>query len=165
MQFLEKDLEQIIFETRNEDLQEKELYISGVKKRQLRIGNYGISDIVTIQRPQYYPKQSDGHGGFYVEPLTITVYELKQNKISVSAFLQVIRYAKGIKSYLSKRNLKIDYELNICLIGKEIDLSSELIYLTEFIDTLSLITYNYGIDGISFKYHNGFKLKEEGFNG
>lgn len=165
MNFLEKDLEQIIYETRNELLQEKELYISGVKKRQLRIGNYGVADIVTIEKANYFPKIDEGCGGFFSEPLTITVYELKQNKITVSSFLQAIRYAKGIKSYIKKRKPKLDIEVHICLIGKELDLHSEFPYLTEFVENLSIITYRYGLDGIEFQYHNSYTLREEGFDG
>jgi len=161
MNFLEKDLEQIIFETDNELLQEKELYISGNKTRQLRIGNYGIADLVTFEKAHYYPKNEHG-GGFYVEDINITIYELKQNKINLSSFMQAVRYAKGIKRYMEMREFKHDYKLHICLIGKEIDLNSDFIYLADFIDNLTLITYSYEFDGISFKYHTGYKLTNEG---
>ena len=45
MTFLEKDLEQIIFETPKEKLQEKGLVIKGKLLRQIKIGNYGIADL------------------------------------------------------------------------------------------------------------------------
>jgi len=162
MIFLEKDLEQIIFETDNELLQDKELYISGKKLRQLRIGNYGIADLVTFEKSGYYPKCENG-GGFYVENIKITIYELKQNKINLSSFMQAIRYAKGIKRYLENRNFYHNYELYICLIGKEIDLNADFVYLSDIINNLSLITYSYDFDGISFKNHYNYKLTNEGF--
>lgn len=45
--FLEKTLEDIIFETSNDDLKERGLWICGNKKRQVKIGNYGIADLIT----------------------------------------------------------------------------------------------------------------------
>lgn len=78
MQFLEKDLENIIWETNNKKLQEKGLLIEGKKFRQLRIGNYGICDILTVQRENYYL-------GFSY--LNITIYELKKEKAGILAFL------------------------------------------------------------------------------
>ena len=53
MKFLEKDLEQIIFESGRDSLRERGLSISGKLLRQLRIGNYGIADLVEFVRPQY----------------------------------------------------------------------------------------------------------------
>ena len=49
MSFLEKDLEDIIFETDNDLLFEHGLFIDGQKKRQVRIGNYGIADLITCR--------------------------------------------------------------------------------------------------------------------
>lgn len=167
MNFLEKDLEQIIYETRNDVLQKKGLLINGIKKRQLKIGNYGIADIVTFTRGNYLPIDFAGEcfGGFNIDPYIITIYELKQNKISVSSFLQAIRYAKGVKNYLDKRGTTINYEIRICLIGKEIDLSTDFIYLLEFIDNIDFITYSYDVDGILFTSHADkyYSLINEGF--
>lgn len=53
MNFLEKNLEDIIYETNNKYLRERGLFINGIKKRQLRIGNYGIADIVTFKKGDY----------------------------------------------------------------------------------------------------------------
>ena len=55
MKFLEKDLEDIIFEAPREELAKRGLHIEGKMYRQLRIGNYGIADLVTIQRPIMIP--------------------------------------------------------------------------------------------------------------
>jgi len=53
MKFLEKDLEEIIFNADMKDLPEKGLHFTGVIKRQLRIGNYGVADLVTFTKGSY----------------------------------------------------------------------------------------------------------------
>lgn len=83
MKFLEKDLEDIIFNADNESLQSRGLEIRGFKKRQLNIGNYGIADIVTFERSNYideeYAEYVGGENKTHSRPI-ITVYELKKNK-------------------------------------------------------------------------------------
>jgi hypothetical protein len=54
MNFLEKNLEDIIFETHENKLRDRGLEISGKKLRQLRIGNYGIADMITYTRIKKY---------------------------------------------------------------------------------------------------------------
>ena len=53
MRFLEKDLEQIIHESGMDQLNERGLPIDGKMFRQMRIGNYGIADLITVTRPMY----------------------------------------------------------------------------------------------------------------
>lgn len=162
MKFLEKDLEQIIWESDNLKLQEKGLRILGKKIRQLKIGNYGIADIVSVRK--YYEDNS-------INPiLLITILELKKDSISISAFLQAIRYAKGIQRYLDERDFRHAYEIEICLCGKKIDPFSDLVYLPDLIYSnkfslggVFLYTYDYTLDGIEFKEHFGYRLVNEGF--
>jgi hypothetical protein len=163
MKFLEKDLEQIIWESSNEKLQEKGLLIMGKKLRQLKIGNYGIADLVTIERIQH-----DFLKGSY---LYITVFELKKEKAGISAFLQALRYCKGISSYLNKKKPSLRYKLNIVLCSKEIDTTSDYIFLTDLIESESFgvlnsvknYSFNYSIDGIEFKMQYNYGLTNEGF--
>jgi hypothetical protein len=163
MKFLEKDLEQIIWETDNEKLQQKGLLISGKKLRQLRIGNYGIADLVTYEKIPH-----DFLSNSYFE---ITVYELKKEKAGISAFLQALRYCKGIYTYLEIYKPNIAFKLNIVLCAKEIDTTSDYIFLTDLLNsedfnTLNTITnysFNYGIDGIEFKEEKGYNLSSKGF--
>jgi hypothetical protein len=82
MKFLEKDLEDIIWEASNERLQENGLDISGKKYRQLRIGNYGIADIVSVTKPYYHEYFKKHQKGI------ITIYELKKELIKYAS-LQV----------------------------------------------------------------------------
>lgn len=167
MKFLEKDLEDIIWESDNEKLEEKGLDISGKKFRQLRIGNYGISDIVTVSKDSYY-------NGFRDMPfLNITVYELKKEKVGVSAFFQAVQYCKGIKTYLEKRKPRITYALNIVLCAKEVDTTGSLIFLTDLLNTysdpsnciqkFSMYSFDYTIDGIEFKDHSDYNFINKGF--
>jgi len=166
MEFLEKNLEDIIFETKNEHLEERGLNISGKKLRQIKIGNYGIADIITWEK---YPNVVFD-GGL----LKITIYELKQNKVNASSFFQGIRYCRGVQSYLDKRKIEIPIKINLVLIGREIDKSSDFCYLTNLIDSddyscgeaigFNIYTYRYDFFGIKFEHHYNYVLKDEGFN-
>jgi len=169
MEFLEKDLEEIIFNASDKDLNKKGLssfssWRSVTKrKRQLKIGNYGIADMVTFERVKLYPDKRRKKP--YRSKLIITVYELKKDAISVSAFFQALRYVKGIKRYLSCRNnFGFDIEYKIVLIGRQ-DLSTEtdVIYLNDIFDNVELYGYNYSIDGLKFKSLSAYCLIKEGF--
>lgn len=156
MNFLEKDLEEIIFEQLQtqkgiDDLVSKGLYfISSTKSyRQLRIGNYGIADIVNVTRVG--------------SRLVIDIVELKKDKISMSSFLQAVRYTKGIMRFFESREKHISIDISITLIGREIDNRSDFIYIPDIFIDVSLVTYSYGVDGIRFEHHNGYKLTDEGF--
>jgi len=163
MKFLEKDLEQIIWESDNEKLQEKGLFISGKKLRQLRIGGYGVADLVTFERVS-----KDVITNPYLD---ITVYELKKEKAGISAFLQALRYCKGISTYLNEKRPNIIYKLNIVLCAKEIDTTSDYIFLTDLLEsenygTLCYVlnfSFDYGIDGIEFKREQDYNLINKGF--
>jgi hypothetical protein len=171
MKFLEKDLEEIIFLSDRDKLSDKGLTDYGKFYRQLRIGNYGISDLVSVRRPFYHSgmkKFSKGH---------ITVYEVKKDKVSVSAFFQALGYLKGIKTYLEKRNKDHLFNFEICLIGKELDLLSSVCYLPSLFDydnsdteielqsstTVSVYTYEYKIDGLEFSSCENYNLRRKGF--
>lgn len=171
MKFLEKDLEEIIYNADKLLLCEKGLNINGKLKRQLRIGNYGIADLVEFRRPFYHTYCNEFFKG------EIIVYELKQDKIGISAFLQALGYLQGIKTYLYNRGLSEHYNYSIKLIGKEIDLNSTFCYLTDFLsnetDSTSLYEYSifslccykydYTIDGIKFKRISDYNLTDNGF--
>jgi len=149
MNILEKDLEEIIFTTDNEKLRDRGLSILGKKYRQLRIGNYGVADIVTVVREGRI--------------LHITVYELKKDKAGISAFLQCLRYAKGIREYVNYRNFSGFVEIRMVLIGREIDTVSDYIFLDDFMENIINYSYSYNFEGISFNYESGYKLTESGF--
>jgi len=164
MKFLEKDLEEILWEQFKTQKGRDVLASKGLWtedgapnpkfKRQLNIGKYGRADVVSFSKS----------GG----SLFINVYELKKDKISMSAFLQAVGYCKGIQRYIKKhRKSNLRLEFNVILIGKTIDISSEFSYLPDFINgfgfNLHHFTYNYNVDGISFNYQSEYALREEGF--
>lgn len=170
MKFLEKDLEEIIFESNREKLADKGLYISGKLLRQLRIGNYGVADLVSFQRPFY-------HTGFNnIVKGTITVYELKQDSISVSAFFQAVRYLRGIQRWMHQHSAISDYfDYQIVLIGKTH--APDVVYMPDLFDAcigenellsdlktkVKLYSYHYDIDGIAFTDLYGYRLTDESF--
>ena len=162
MDFLEKDLEQIIFDADYVTLFDRGLYLSGTKKRQLNIGNYGIADIV------YFHRSREPMGNY----LVVTIVELKQKQINVGTFLQAIRYAKGIDRYLAKRKFSFYVKFEIVLIGRTVDTSSSFPYIFDFFRNdlnygdatrVSGYTYDYDIDGISFTEVQDYELTNEGF--
>ena len=162
MKFLEKDLEEIIFNSCNYSLQERGLDIQGTLKRQLRIGNYGIADLVSFERIRT-PMGVVVH---------IKVYELKKDTVNISAFMQAIGYVKGIKSFLQKRGINYEVVFSICLIGREINKNSTLVYLPELLvmddlytgyGFLTMYDYNYDIDGLVFNEVECYSLTNEGF--
>ena len=177
MEFLEKNLEDLIFESDRNSLKDRGLTLQGKVKRQLRIGNYGIADLVTLHREvdysiEYGDEIVNGECVLERKKRTkpvITIYELKKDKIGISAFLQAIGYIKGIQEYIDKRSNKLFFlsehtEYRIVLIGKEIDTKSTYCYLESFLPyhMLKNYTYKYGINGLNFTKESGFYLKDNG---
>jgi hypothetical protein len=171
MDFLEKDLEEIIYTSDKELLGERGLYISGRLYRQLKIGNYGIADLVELRRPCAHNAQVS-----HIMKGLINVIELKKDKVGISAFLQALGYLKGIKRYLQKRGIDAHYNYSITLIGSCVDESSTFIYLPNMLSIntensikdepefgLYLYEYKYGIDGIRFVDVEECSLINEGF--
>lgn len=171
MKFLEKDLEEIIYEQLQSDegcdlLVKRGFYPGYPDKimRQLRIGAYGVADIVTYRKADFRPHR-------------IEVIELKKDKISLSAFMQGIRYCKGIQRFFAKKGYALNIELT--LIGSELDLNSDLCFLPDLINSknlsvpeesfkpnqfdLNLYTYSYGMEGLSFENHENYSITQEGF--
>jgi len=171
MNFLEKELEEIIYEASSDELQKRGLYLSGKLYRQLRIGNYGIADLVEFKRPCAHEGQPT-----HIMKGLVNVIELKKENIGISAFLQALGYIQGIKRYLQKRDVEGNYNYSITLIGKSVDTNSTFVYLPNMLSIntengiydepefgLYLYEYKYGLDGINFKSANGYTLINEGF--
>lgn len=163
MNFLEKDLEEIIFNTSREVLKERGLPIYGKMKRQLNLGKFGICDLITIDRQENTTPWSNG--------FKITLYELKKDKIGISSFLQVLAYAKGIKLYLEDFRQIYDFDIDVVLIGKEVDTTGSFCYIPELfhqdgsgnlygqIGNIRFYTYKFDINGFSFEEKYGYSLE------
>lgn len=170
MKFLEKDLEDIIFETDNDMLEDRGLWIQGEKYRQVNMGGYGVADLITLRRPTYYPNHKK-----HDNPPHITIYELKKDLIDESCFFQALRYCKAVKSFFDKQNkgfnefnygcpnYHLGFTLDIVLIGRDVKLSESVCYLPDIFDNIQLYTYSYDVDGLSFKEQIGYELINEGF--
>lgn len=165
MKFLEKDLEEIIWNADKELLSERGLFLLGHLKRQVRIGNYGIADLVHFYRPQY-----DIINGkrWLIEDGLIEIIELKNESVSISAFMQAVRYVKGIQRYLEKRGFDDSlFKYRITLIGRKYDTTSDLIFLPDLFTNgkteINLYRYDFDLNGISFTEELSYHLTKEGF--
>ena len=177
MEFLEKDLEEIIFNSFNEDkgklLREKGLDIEGKIFRKFRIGNYGICDLLTVEkdyecihRYKYLDKEGKPiYKKFFFPVLKFTIYELKKDKIGISAMLQSLKYIRGIQRYLKLNNpyLYEQSKFEIVLIGKTLDASGSFYFMPELFNNIKMYTYKYEMDGLRFKENRDYKLINEGF--
>lgn len=174
--FLEKNLEDIIFESAQTyegiyALKERGLPIGGVPYRQVNFGSYGIADLITasvvkeVGDDTVYGQFIKGYDNFHVSNvLHFTVYELKKDEVNVGTLKQALNYAKAIKLIFSEKgNLNRYPKINIVLIGKSIEKTSSFIYMADFFSNLSIYTYEYAIDGIKFKEHSGYKQKGVSF--
>lgn len=159
MDFLEKDLEQIVFEQLKSLDGCKKLRSLGLPVaynpfvfRQPRIGDYGVADIVSFNR----------------EHKLITIYELKNKSIDMRTLLQAGRYLKGIKRFIEHRGYNsCDYSIDIVLIGRYLS-TDDWVYLFDgIVENTHVFTYDYSISGI--KFNNAapynYKLTKENFNG
>ena len=179
MDFLEKDLEQIVYESDKDTLSERGLHLYGKLMRQVKIGNYGIADLICVSRPSHlkaYGTAFDQNKNIHFKG-TIDVIELKKDRISPSTFFQVLNYVKGIQDYLDSRNLGHLYNYNITMIGRDVDLNSSFSYLGDIfyndfwmtpldsfpLININLFTYKYTVEGLTFEEVSGYKLKNKGF--
>ena len=170
MNILEKDLEEIIESTSNKELRKRGLYVYGDCFRQLRIGNYGIADLVYYNKA--YDYESDEFGGIKIAPyLQINICELKKEKAGISAFLQAVRYAKGIKSYLNLRGVNA-FKIQLTIIAPTIDIQSDYVFLSDlisgngysFITRVNNYSVKYMFNGIQFNLEKNYSLTNHGFN-
>lgn len=169
MDFLERDLESIIFDAPANELQARGLdsYFSDSHTyKQLTIGNYGIADIVQFRRQSIIKYDQPIP---YVSPyLEFNIIELKKNIITFDTFLQAIGYSKGLLKFVESRiSFETISEINITLIGKKVD-TSNFVFLPDIINgndfNLRLYTYEYCFDGIRFIEHYDYSLQGTKFN-
>lgn len=128
--------------------------------RQLKIGAYGIADIVRLN---YH----DQRNTFQVQ-----ITELKKGILNKDGLFQICRYKRGLERYVSalKKHKGISFEVEFfgVLCGSGIELSTDFVYAAEQVDWLELYTFSICIEhGISFDFQKGFKIgrsdEEEAF--
>jgi hypothetical protein len=172
---MKKDLEQIIFESGRDSLNKRGLVYQGKLYKQFKIGNYGVANLLAHRRPFYNPytflPRKECQKG------TIEIFIIKNEKISMSAFLDGITMVRGVQRYLDKKNKEHLYDINLTIIGSELDIQSPVCYLSSIIVnqdefnfvgtpcqvTLKFLTYHVNLDGLKFLEHTEYVLSNEGF--
>lgn len=160
----ENDLELLVMDTDNKILRKRGLQITGRKKNQVELGNYGRADILTFKRPVYNPRI-----GKHVGHLKIQIIELKKDIIDYPAFDQALRYFKGVSTGLKRRyfftknhNLAFNAKYEIILVGKQLKYNSSLVFASDIFKQLKIYTFNYYVDGLEFDEHTESILMDEG---
>jgi hypothetical protein len=129
MEISEKELEDLIFETDNEYLNERGLNIYGKKKRQISTFKHGILDLLT------YRRYKDDFNNNYLE---INIIELKKDQIDINTLNQIIRYARGVQDFMQGRG-NYNYFITLTLIGNSVNLSNDIFaYLPILINSYSI---------------------------
>ena len=160
--FLEKNLEDIIFESDADELSERGLEIYGKLYRQFNLGKYGIADLVLYHKCEYDIEKRSSHRA----DCLVTVFELKRKLIDINALMQAVRYVTGLIFYNKKHYKNYTFQYKIVLIGSEIDSKPEFLYFPELIISnyqntqldidkivgIEFVKYSYGLDGINFDY-------------
>jgi hypothetical protein len=167
MDFYESDLEDIIhgcLKTRDGvySLAEKGLDVDLpiATHRQLKIGAYGVSDIVTISKNN----EEDFTGNLYPY-VDVTIYELKRGVLNLDSLIQLFGYIKGVNHYCKERGFDSSkYNIKGVLVGRTLNTES-WVYLMDYIDcTVDVYTYDYTIDGMRFNLETfGYKLSDPKF--
>lgn len=149
MNFLEKDLETIIWENfercaeRGLDIAQG-FYSEGTAYRQMNLAPYGIADLVYIR---YL-----AHSNTYF----VQVIELKKGKVDSAAYMQAKRYETAIASALKIANKRIGKNeatiyVGSVLIGNEVETSGDFVFVLNSDMGCLAFTYSYGFDGIHFE--------------
>lgn len=148
MDFLEKDLEDIIWDASQTDdgrqlLFERGLRINGKLYRQVSLGQYGRLDLASVE--------------IYCDRIDINVFELKKDLIDISTMLQAAKYATAIERYYDRiLNINRTLNISITLIGREMDLSNNFPFLYNLSPTFSIYLYSYKLDGLHFNYQSKY---------
>lgn len=159
MDFLEKNLEDIIFETaQTKDgriaLRERglEFPLEGKLYRQVNLGGYGIADLINVH---IETSSIPGTKNTFRE-LNVEIIELKRGEIKQSALNQPCRYAKAVRTLAKMCSENIDnINVHITLIGSIVDSSSDtsFVYLyNEMEGLVDIYKFSYKFDGIAFEY-------------
>ncbi len=146
MEFTEKELEDMIYQTPNDKLRDRGLLIYGKKLRQTTIGNYGRSDLIAI---------STNNSSFINLPkgvFNIEVFELKKDAITTDTLMQGINYVRGVRHWVSIHRPKLEFNVSLNLVGSAIETeNNSLIYIPYILYGVNFYTYSYAFDGIRFE--------------
>lgn len=146
MQFLEKDLEAIIWESpveceaRGLDILQMQVFDKGRRYRQMQLGPYGIADLINI----YYNP--------FGKTVWVQVIECKRGKVNGETYLQAKRYAVAVQSLLFETDfIGCTVYLSTVLVGDSVDTTGPLAYAIAEDPHCHTYTYSYAVDGIRFR--------------
>lgn len=150
MKFLEKNLEDIIWQNVNTEegrmlLAERGLNIPGITYRQVSFGSYGTADLVNF----YITNSLQEKCAYY---RVFTIYELKKEKVGIEAVMQAHRYKTALLQHLEKvqSSRPFDDIVRVVVIGSSIDSNSDFTFLYNYLFDTEIYLYDYKIDGIHF---------------
>ena len=129
-------------------LEERGLKIRGKMFRQVSLGAYGRADLMTYEEDE--------------ENINVTIYELKLNKIDVSALMQACRYSTAIKRHLKRSNKNKNFHIKICLIGEKMEKTGDFPFLYNELGNVEIYEYFLTFEGLFFMHvtHNQCKITE-----
>jgi hypothetical protein len=146
MNFLEKDLETILWESpaeceaRGFTMLQMAYFSKGKRFRQMQLGPYGIADLVHI----YYNAHSN--------QAWVHIIECKKDKVNADTYLQARRYVSGVRQAFSLSDLptcQVNYA--VILVGSSVDTAGPLSHaITEDFNCFTY-RYSYKVDGIHFE--------------
>lgn len=137
--FLEKDLEDIIFENKN-IIHERGFTLNYENLERQYVTRNGIIDLYNFEI-----KENIAY---------LTIIELKKDNIDFKAYGQIMNYFFSEMITLKSKNLK-DIKINLVLVGKTYD--EEVLLACSTSEIIDIYTYKYDYDGISFlKQTTGF---------
>lgn len=160
MEFLEKDLEDIIYDAAvngegREQLYERGLDVPGKVLRQVNLGSYGIADLISIYYSNKILDLEEDGSISKTRYVQITIYELKKDSVNINTLTQALRYKSGIKELIEHRFAKfgdrLKVHINIVLVGKSYDRSNGLSWLLNELTGIEIYIYKYSLTGVQFE--------------
>lgn len=149
MRFLEKDLETIIYENYDAcweyglDISQIEHYPGHCGRyRQLRLGPYGVADLVNINI-EHRERE-----------VVIQVIECKREVINLDTYKQAKRYVTALMNLLREKMglAEEDWQISVetVLIGRRVEQNDGFIFVYNDDPRCKAFTYDYSVDGLAF---------------
>jgi len=132
MNILECDIEDLVFNSKNEILLSRGLDLCRNKQRQVRLGSYGIADVICWELIEKYNRK-----------IKIQIVELKKEVIDCNALMQACRYQTAIQQIIDRRNFNnTEFEFEVILIGKKIQEHGDFVFTLNTFKNIKCYTYS-----------------------
>jgi len=149
----EKELEDYICEVLDEG---DSCPVTGMKAdywdRQVRLGEYGVADIIVIRFPDIVEALWGDEEIRYSSTGIIQIIELKKGPIKSDAVIQLSRYICGVVRYLELLNIKdTRFAVQGVLVGDDYNDDSDVRYLVDNIQNIRFFQYRFDlVEGVDF---------------